>query len=415
MTMNKRLNVLHVISQRPDSTGSGIYLQAILGESARNGYDNALVAAVQEGSTVTLSGLTPDNCDLVYFDPDNGSEMIIGMSDVMPYPSRRFQDLDTNGVRHYLRRFTEPLTTMVLRHNPDIIHSHHLWLLSTLVKDLFPDIPLITSCHGSDLRQFNQCPYLKKQVLDGCHRIDKVLALSSEQKNEIIDTYQLPADRIDIAGAGYNKNIFYADKGSRNTGPVNILSAGKISRAKGVPWLLRALTKIDAHRYHLHLVGGGSGREYDECRAAAALLGPQVSLHGMVSQQNLAQLMRSSQIFILPSLHEGLPLVVLEALACGCTVITTDLPGTREIKNRLETNQLILIEKPTVQCADISLLADEQRFVDSLKQSLEQCLSQQRDDSDNETKLSYFSWDSVFSRVEQSWLSMLNEPDKFYI
>lgn len=415
MTVNKRLNVLHVISQRPDSTGSGIYLQAILRESARNGYDNVLVAAVQEGSTVTLPGITPDNCDLVYFDPDNHSEMIIGMSDVMPYPSRRFQDLDTNGVRHYLRRFTEPLTRMVLRHNPDIIHSHHLWLLSTLVKDLFPDIPLITSCHGSDLRQFNQCPHLKKQVLDGCHRINKVLALSSEQKNEIIDTYRLPADRIDIAGAGYNKNIFYADKGRRNTGPVNILFAGKISRAKGVPWLLKALTKIDPHRYHLHLAGGGSGREYDECRAAVALLEPHVSLHGMVSQQNLAQLMRSSQIFILPSLHEGLPLVVLEALACGCTVITTDLPGTREIKKRLETNQLILIEKPTVQCADISLLTNEQRFVNSLKQSLEQCLSQQRTDNGRETGLSYFGWDSVFSRVERSWLSMLNEPDKFFI
>ena len=409
------MKVLHVIGQRPDSTGSGIYLQAILRESARNGYDNVLVAAVQDGCTVTLPGITPDNCDLVYFEPDNGSEMIIGMSDVMPYPSRRFQDLDTNGVQHYLRRFTEPLTRMVLHHNPDIIHSHHLWLLSTLVKDLFPDIPLITSCHGSELRQFNQCPHLKKQVLEGCHRIDKVLALSSEQKNEIIDTYRLPADRIDIAGGGYNKDIFYADKGRRHAGPVNMLYAGKISRAKGVPWLLRALTKLDAHRYHLHLVGSGSGREYEECRAAAAILGPQVSLHGMMSQQNLAQLMRSSKIFILPSLHEGLPLVVLEALACGCTVITTDLPGTREIKNRLKTNQLILIERPTVLCSDTSLLADEQRFIDSLKHSLEQRLPQHRGDNDKETKLSYFSWDSVFSRVEQSWLSMLNEPDQFII
>lgn len=409
------MKVLHVISQRPDSTGSGIYLQAILKESARNGYDNVLVAAVQKGYTATLPGITPDNCGIVYFDPDKPSEMIIGMSDVMPYPSRRYQDLDSNDVRHYLRRFTEPLTRMVLRHNPDIIHSHHLWLLSTLVKDLFPDLPLITSCHGSDLRQFSQCPQLRKQVLDGCHRIDKVLALSSEQKNEIIDTYRIPADRIDIAGAGYNKNVFYADKGRRNTVPVNILYAGKISRAKGVPWLLKALTKIDAHRYQLHMVGGGSGREYDECRAAAAILESQVSLHGMMSQQNLAQMMRRSQIFILPSLHEGLPLVVLEALACGCTVIATDLPGTREIKNRLETNQLILIEKPTVLCSDTSLLADEQRFVDSLKHSLEQHLSQQRGDNDKETKLSYFSWESVFSRVEQSWLSMLNEPDKLTI
>ncbi len=414
MTMNKRLKVLHVISQRPDSTGSGIYLQAILNESARCGHDNTLIAAIQKGSTVTLPTLSGDDCDLVYFDPDNLSDMIVGMSDVMPYPSRRFQDLDSNEVRHYLRRFREPLSRMVLRHNPDLIHSHHLWLLSGLVKDLFPDIPLITSCHGSDLRQFKQCPRLRKEVRDRCCRIDQVLALSAEQKDEIIDTYQFPGDRIAVAGAGYDKNIFYADKGGRKTGTATILYAGKISRAKGIPWLLKALSRIAPQRYHLHLVGGGSGTEYENCRAAAAMLGPQVSLHGAVSQQSLAQLMRNSQIFILPSLHEGLPLVVLEALACGCAVITTDLPGTREIKNRLETNRLTLIEKPALLGSEASLPADEEGFVDSLHHSIAKLLSQQRHDSDSESTLSYFSWPSVFGRVQQSWFNMLNEKDKFF-
>lgn len=409
--MNKRLNVLHVISQRPDSTGSGIYLQAILNESARNGHHNALVAAIQKGSGVTPPGLSGDDCHLVYFDPDNKSDMIVGMSDVMPYPSRRFRDLDSTEMRRYLRRFKEPLSSMVLRHKPDLIHSHHLWLLSGLVKDLFPDIPLITSCHGSDLRQFNQCPHLRRQIRDGCSRIDKVLALSAEQKDEIMDTYRLPAERIAIAGAGYDENIFYAEKSGRKTGPAAILYGGKISRAKGIPWLLKALSRIAPDRYHLHLAGGGSGTEYENCRTAAAMLGPQVSLHGTVSQQSLAQLMRNSHIFILPSLHEGLPLVVLEALACGCTVIATDLPGTREIKNRLETNRLILIEKPAQLCSDTSLPADEERFVDALHHSLENLLSQPRVDHDSESKLSYFSWASVFSRVEESWFNMLNELD----
>jgi glycosyltransferase involved in cell wall biosynthesis len=121
--------------------------------------------------------------------------------------------------------------------------------------------------------------------------------------------------------------------------------------------------------------------------------------------------MRNSQIFILPSLYEGLPLVVLEALACGCTVIATDLPGTREIKNRLETNRLILIEKPTQLCSDASLPADEERFIDALHHSLENLLSQPRVDNDSESKLSYFSWASVFSRVQESWFNMLNELD----
>jgi len=115
---------------------------------------------------------------------------------------------------------------------------------------------------------------------------------------------------------------------------------------------------------------------------------------------------------ILPSLHEGVPLVVLEALACGCTVIATDLPGTREIHNRLNTRQLILAEKPAVLNTDTSLLADEKRFIDSLQHSLEQALSQHDTAIENDAGLSYFTWESVFDRVEQSWLSIFNEHDE---
>jgi len=410
--VNKRLKVLHVISQRPDSTGSGIYLQAILDESARKGHDNFMVAAIQSGCSVTLPGISPDNCHFVYFDADDQAEMIVGMSDVMPYPSRRFQDLDRNALRQYLKIFIEALSGMVLRHNPDIIHSHHLWLLSSLVKDLFPTIPLITSCHGSDLRQFRQCPHLREQVVSGCCRIDKVLALSAEQKNEIMEAYRLPEDRIEIAGAGYNKHIFFVDSSRKTPESGTILYAGKISRAKGIPWLFKALSKIDTRCYHLHLAGGGSGTEYEECKTAASMLGSNLSFHGMVSQEKLATLMRKSQIFILPSLHEGVPLVVLEALACGCTVIATDLPGTRAIHNRLNTRQLILVKKPAVLNTDTSLLADEGRFIDSLQQALVKALSHHHTVIENTTGLSYFLWESVFDRVERSWHNILNERDK---
>lgn len=407
--MSTMTKILHVISQRPDSTGSGIYLQAILKESARNGYDNYLVAAIQQGDPVKLPDINPDNCHFVYFDADIPADMIVGMSDVMPYPSRKFQDLDITAIDVYLDKFREPLARMVSRHHPDIIHSHHLWLLSSLIKNLFPDIPLITSCHGSDLRQYDQCPHLRDQVGDGCRLIDKVLALSSEQKNEIVGKYQLPERRINIAGAGYDKRLFYGGS-SRNPGVVNILYAGKISRAKGVPWLLRALTKIDPHLYHFHLAGGGSGIEYDQCRTAAATLGPALSFHGMVSQQKLADLMRYAHLFVLPSLHEGLPLVVLEALACGCTVIATDLPGTREIAGRLQTRKLILVNKPVIIDTDASLLADDKRFVDQLQDAIESHLSWQQNDCGGEAGLSYFSWESVFKRVEQCWTTLLDKP-----
>ncbi|MEE4167079.1 MAG: glycosyltransferase family 4 protein, partial [Desulfocapsaceae bacterium] len=405
---NRAARILHVISQRPDYTGSGIYLQAILKEAARHGYDNALVAATQSGCPAVFPAVSEELCHLLSFNNETHPGAIVGMSDVMPYPSRKFRDLDTVEINRYLGIFADLLSRAVSAHNPDIIHSHHLWLLSSIIKKLFPDIPLITSCHGSDIRQFNLCAHLRNQVREGCSRIDRVLALSTEQKQEIITCYRLPGNKIDVTGAGYDQDIFYRRSNVEKPDKRTILYAGKLSRAKGVPWLLKALSEIDPCRYHLHLVGGGSGVEFEECRAAAAALSSSCSLHGMLSQHQLASLMRSSALFILPSLHEGLPLVVLEALACGCTVIATDLPGTREIQKQLRTSQLHLVDRPTIVDTAATILADEKPFTASLKRSIEHILSQDTTDTVRQSELSYFSWDSVFRRVEESWFKVLN-------
>ncbi len=408
MRTKRPIRILHVISQRPDSTGSGIYLQAILRQSARRGYDNALVAAIQDGWRPALSGVKVENCHLVECTVGSCPETIVGMSDVMPYPSRRFRDLDPEALRQYLEMFAASLSSAVSAHQPDIIHSHHLWLLSSIIKKHFPDIPLVTSCHGSDLRQFRLCTHLRDRVREGCSRIDRILALSAEQKEEIMARYQLPGNKIDIAGAGYDTDIFHRDDSSAEPETPAILYAGKLSRAKGVPWLLRAVGDIERHRCHLHLVGGGSGAEFEECTAAAAELTSGCSLHGMISQHELSSLMRRSSIFVLPSLHEGLPLVVLEALACGCTVIATDLPGTREIQKQLNTRQLLLIKKPTVVDTVATRLADENHFVASLRSSIEQALDRQKSADSRPSDLSPFSWESVFSRVEKTWLKILD-------
>lgn len=404
--MKKRLKILHVISQRPDSTGSGIYLQEIMKESAKKGHENFLLAALPALEELGVPGTIEPHCHFVHFGLSDPYEKIVGMSDVMPYPSRKFQELDHEAMVHYLKKFAEPLSHMIKRHHPDIIHSHHLWLLTSLIKKQFPDRPLVTSCHGSDLRQFTLCPQLRPGVLEGCRHIDSVLSLTGEQKEEIAMTYGISTDNIKVTGAGYNPTHFHEGNSLKQDDRINLLYAGKISRAKGIPWLLRALDELTDIKFHLHLAGSGSGPEYEECNSRAERLGNRVTMHGMVSQHRLAELMRDSHIFILPSLHEGLPLVVLEALACGCITIATDLPGTREIKNRLTTDRLLLIENPVVLDTSTTRLADDRHFVNSLVRTLRQARLNVHE-SRRESGLSYFSWKSVFSRIEKCWQETL--------
>lgn len=60
---------------------------------------------------------------------------------------------------------------------PDIIVSHHLWLITSLVKDIAPDIKTIGICHGTDIRKLENCPQYKQEVLKGCRQLDVILSL----------------------------------------------------------------------------------------------------------------------------------------------------------------------------------------------------------------------------------------------
>lgn len=208
MNTKNKLKILHVLSQRPDSTGSGIYVQAMLREASSCGYDNFLVAGLGSAVCDDTGCIDHDKSIFVTFNNADVSCQIPGMSDVMPYESMRFCDLSKKELCEYEKAFSKSLQHAVDRFKPDIIHSHHLWIISSITRQLFPDIPLVTSCHGSDLRQFQNCPHLQKSVLKGCRKIDIVMALSEAQKNEIIRLYNLPPEQIIVVGAGYNDKLW---------------------------------------------------------------------------------------------------------------------------------------------------------------------------------------------------------------
>jgi glycosyltransferase involved in cell wall biosynthesis len=397
------LRILHLLSQRPDSTGSGVYIQAMLTAAAERGHTNALVAGIQQDWPVTPAGVAAADCRFVRFGSDAFPEQIVGMSDVMPYDSRRFCDLDAAAVERYESAFARRIQAAVDDFRPDLIHSHHLWLVTALARRRFPKIPMVTSCHGSDLRQFQNCPHLRGRVLE-CRRIEAVLALSQAQKGEIEGLYGIDPDRIHVVGAGYNHRRFCPVR-KAPPDPVRLIYAGKLSRAKGVPWLLRALADINSPAWHLDLVGGGSGPEQAECLRLAEALGDRVTAHGAVSQKRLADLMGQAHLFVLPSFFEGLPLVVLEALACGCRVVTTRLAGVVELLGTLRSAAVSLVDLPRLEALDRPHPEDSLPFEAALGSALAGQIEALHhalpvDAAAIVDRLSTFTWPLVFQRVE---------------
>ncbi|MDP8204697.1 MAG: glycosyltransferase family 4 protein [Candidatus Tenebribacter mawsonii] len=403
MSNKKKPRILHIISQRPNSTGSGMYVQAMIREAEKNGYENYLVAGTSKKYNDEVALVEPDKTMFVIFTDGDVPHHIPGMSDVMPYESVKFCDLSIAELDNYETAFTNILLKAVDKFKPDIIHSHHLWILSSLARQLFPTIPFVTSCHSTDLRQFQNCPHLQHRVLKGCEQIDIVLALSEDQKTEIIRLYKFEQGKVIVIGAGYNNDLFYQIQKPKPA-PVQLVYAGKLSNAKGVPWLLRALKQVNSSDWQSHLVGGGSGEEKELCLKLAGELPEQVCIHGAIPQEKLAKLMSRSHIFILPSFFEGLALVVLEALASGCRIVATDLPGTREILGKHELDFVKLIKLPRLHNMDQPFKEDETEFEQDLKNAILQQIeaakeNPQIDLSSIQNMIDSFTWTGIFKKV----------------
>lgn len=399
----KGLRVLHVLGQRPEMTGSGIYVEALIRESRKHGIACCRIAGVPAGSLEKQAVRSCVDENYVFFESEALDFPVVGMSDVMPYRSSLFSQLKGRRLTAYKAEFTRVLEETRNRFRPDILHTNHLFLLSALTRKRFPDLPMITTCHGTDLRQVEQCPHLSGFVRRYCRHIDKIIALSDDQKTEIRRVYGVPPDTVAVIGGGYDETIFTRGP-RRSAGTVQLLYAGKWNRSKGVPWLLRSLIKITDRDWHLHMAGSGSGPEYGECIHLARQLGSRVTLHGHVSHLRLAELMKRAHIQVLPSFFEGLPLVLFEGLASGCRIVTTELSGFREIFGKAGGDTVRLIPLPPLETIDRPYRKDEARLTDLLCDSLLEMIATVRrtpdvDDPQAEQIATEYTWSRVFERT----------------
>lgn len=403
------MRILHLLSQRPEATGSGIYVRAMIAAAAARGHENFMLAGIPGDSRPEVPELPPDHCRFVRFAGVDLPFAVVGMSDAMPYDSCRFIDLTDDQIQAYHAAFTRNLQAAMDDFRPDLIHSHHLWLLTALARNRFPEHPMVTSCHGTDLRQFRHCAHLRPAVAGACRRLDAVLALSRVQKAEIAELYDIDPRRIHVVGAGYDPARFYPVPKPRPA-PVRIVYAGKLSRTKGVAWLLRALKQLEHLPWLLELVGGGKGPEKAEVLALAEDLGRRVTVAGLIDQAALARRMRRAHIFALPSFFEGLPLVLLEALASGCRMVATDLPGVRELFAELADPAARLVPLPPLAGVDTPTESGGQDFRDRLAaaladQILAAAANPDLDLSPFQPLLDRYTWAGVYQRVEAVYAS----------
>ena len=135
------------------------------------------------------------------------------------------------------------------------------------------------------------------------------------------------------------------------------------------------------------LAGGyGNHLEYETIKKLADQSPYPVKFLGRLDQPQLAERMNQADVFVLPSFYEGLPLVVIEALACGLQVVCTDLPGVRPwLEENIGTCAVRFVPLPAIVNADEPVEQElpqfERRLAEAIAESLEADGSRQEADS----------------------------------
>ena len=379
------MRILSISAQKPDSTGSGVYLTEVVKALAEEGHRQAVVCGVYEEDHIVLPEGTL--CYPVYFNSGKVPFPICGMSDEMPYPSTRYCDMTEDMTKAYRQALTEAVNRAVEELNPDLILCHHLYLLTSIVRREFPDRKIIGFCHNTDLRQMEKNPLWRDEIREQIRKLDRICVPQNPQADRVCGIYGVDPEKICTVGMGYNDRIFRRT-GKRDTlipgemlgdpaGVTRIVFAGKIAEKKGVMSLIRCLpeTGLAPDRIVLDLAGGaGNQEEYQAIRDLAAASPYNIRFPGKMAQPDLAALYNEAQIFVLPSFFDGIPLVVIEALACGDRVVVTELPGIRAwMEENAPGADIRYVKLPSMRNADElvpeELPGFEKRLAEALREA----------------------------------------------
>ncbi len=148
-------------------------------------------------------------------------------------------------------------------------------------------------------------------------------------------------DKFKIIRCGINPEQFSFREPSDQV--KKLVYVGRLSAEKGVPVLFESLAQLKQQGYHfeLTLLGDGEDRQRLESSAEQFQLTDSVIFKGFVDQKTIADTLNASDIFVLPSFAEGIPVALMEAMAMGVPVIATYVGGVTELVIDKVTGQVV--------------------------------------------------------------------------
>jgi len=232
------------------------------------------------------------------------------------------------------------LASIIKRERPDIIHAQTrvTQLAASILSRRF-NIRYVSTCHG-----FFK-PRLSRKVFGLWG--DRVIAISEAVRDHLINDFNVEKDRIELIHNGvdisrfereFSNNDLLETRHRFNLGDGPVIGAiGRLSPVKGLDELVRASSRIKDVR----LLIVGDGPEKEKLTELTGELGIKERVRFMKSDPDTPRLLSIMDVFVFPSVQEGLGLSLIEALASGKAVVATDVGGIGSLVKHDETGLLV--------------------------------------------------------------------------
>lgn len=339
-------------------SGSGIYTMNISKALKAEGQDIRVITAANSLKFPNMGSIKVHPIFFKYEDEVEGQiEFNVPCFDQYPTSDVVFYNLDEKQMQIYKDEFRKVLEEEIKEFKPDLIHTQHLWIWSSIVSEY--NIPTIVTSHGSDMMGYDIdnkfYPYCIKAI-NGCN---KIVTISKKNYEAVLERFPEAKDKTVILKNGYDTNVFglndfdkqeilkefKIDKKYKNI----VLFAGRLTENKGIDVLLNA-ANIYEDGDTLTIIAGGGGLLRDLKKQVKELQLKDVAFVGDQTQKKLNKLYNIADVLVAPSRVEGFGLVGIEALACGTPVIGTNEGGmtdyvTKEYGELVDVDDYIMLEK----------------------------------------------------------------------
>ena len=206
---------------------------------------------------------------------------------------------------------------------PEGVAGH--WLSKLLRCKLFIKV------HGSDINMHAKNPARACQIKKAANNSEGIISVSKALADELVKI-GVNENKIKVIYNGVNHETFKDNLPKTFEGDY-LLYVGNLKQSKGVMELLEGFALISPAHSALQLVFAGNGPMLNELKTKAIDLkiSEKVKFLGTVNHSELPSIIGNAKLLVLPSYNEGVPNVVLEAMACGTPSVATDVGGIPEI------------------------------------------------------------------------------------